>query len=70
MPTEKSVERVREKDPDVPVLFITGWGLREEDYGRLAALNVQGCLFKPVGPDDLDNAIQNALRVTSAGAAG
>ena len=64
------VQRIREKDADVPVLFITGWGLREEDYGRLAALNVQGCLFKPVGPDDLDSAIQNALSVTAARAAG
>ncbi len=55
-------ERLRVHDHNVAILFITGWGLREEDYGRLTALKVDTCLFKPVRPADLDAAIQAALR--------
>src|SRR5437762_2027466 len=33
-------ERLRAVDPNVAVLFITGWGLREEDQGRLDSLKV------------------------------
>ena len=55
-------ERLRAIDPDVAMLFITGWGLREEDYARLETLGVKRCLFKPVQPDELDSAIQSALR--------
>jgi PAS domain S-box-containing protein len=51
-------QRVRAKDREVAILFITGWGLREEDRARLTALGIQRCLFKPVGPADLDAAIQ------------
>ena len=54
-------ERLRAIDTRVPLLFITGWGLREEDHARLAALGVKRCLFKPVGPTDLDGAVQEAL---------
>jgi PAS domain S-box-containing protein len=54
-------ERIRAIDPHVAILFITGWGLREEDQSRLAALRVRRCLFKPVRPADLDAAIQDAL---------
>jgi PAS domain S-box-containing protein len=54
-------ERLRRLDAAVPIIFITGWGLREEDSGRLAALKVDRCLFKPVRPADLDVAIQAAL---------
>jgi PAS domain S-box-containing protein len=54
-------ERLRAVDPDVAILFITGWGLREEDHGRLDTLKVRRCLFKPVRPGDLDAAIQDAL---------
>jgi PAS domain S-box-containing protein len=54
-------ERLRAADPRVPLLFITGWGLREEDHARLAGLGVRRCLFKPVRPDELDGAIQDAL---------
>ncbi len=55
-------ERLRAHDHNVAILFITGWGLREEDYARLTALKVDTCLFKPVRPADLDAAIQAALR--------
>jgi len=54
-------ERLRAMDPNVAILFITGWGLREEDQDRLDTLKVRGCLFKPVRPGDLDAAIQDAL---------
>ena len=54
-------ERLRAIDTRVPLLFITGWGLREEDQARLVALGVKRCLFKPVGPTDLDAAVQEAL---------
>jgi PAS domain S-box-containing protein len=54
-------ERLRGLDARVPLLFITGWGLREEDQARLAGLGVRRCLFKPVRPEDLDTALQEAL---------
>jgi len=54
-------ERVRAVDLKVPVVFITGWGLREEERARLSALRVQRCLFKPVRPDELDAAVQAAV---------
>jgi CheY-like chemotaxis protein len=53
-------QRLRALDPRVPLLFITGWGLREEDRARLAGLGVHRCLFKPVRPEDLDAALQDA----------
>jgi PAS domain S-box-containing protein len=56
-------ERIRAVDANVPVLFITGWGLREEERARLSALRVQRCLFKPVRPDELDAAVQAAVSV-------
>ena len=53
-------EKLRAIDARVPMLFITGWGLREEDHARLAGLGVRRCLFKPVRPEDLDTALQDA----------
>ncbi len=54
-------ERLRTLDRSVSILFITGWGLREEDQNRLAALGIRRCLYKPVHPAELDAAIQEAL---------
>jgi PAS domain S-box-containing protein len=54
-------ERLRRVDNSVPLLFITGWGLREEEQSRLNALRIQRCLFKPVRPDELDAAVQAAV---------
>ncbi|MBI2204709.1 MAG: response regulator [Candidatus Rokubacteria bacterium] len=54
--------RLRLVDRAVPIMFLTGWGLREDDRARLDALNVRACLFKPIGPTELDAAIQAALR--------
>jgi PAS domain S-box-containing protein len=56
--------RLRAIDPAVPLMFLTGWGLREEDQAQLAALSISKCLFKPVGPGELDAAIQAALAVS------
>jgi two-component system NtrC family sensor kinase len=54
-------ERLRAADRDVRLMFVTGWGLREEDYARLEELGVKRCLFKPVQPGELDGAIQAVL---------
>jgi CheY-like chemotaxis protein len=59
-------ERLRARDAAVPLLFITGWGMREEDQTRLGALRIQRCLFKPVRPEELDAAIQAAVHPASA----
>jgi CheY-like chemotaxis protein len=55
-------ERIRAIDPAVAILFITGWGLKDEDQARLIGLGIHRCLFKPVLPGDLDASIQSALR--------
>ena len=54
-------ERVRRVDTNVAILFITGWGLRDEEHGRLKMLKIRKCLFKPVRPVELDAAIQDAI---------
>ena len=54
-------QQVRMVDPNVTIVFITGWGLREEDRARLHELGIRRYLFKPVGPVDLDAAIQGAM---------
>jgi len=54
-------ERVRRVDEDIAILLITGWGLRDEEHGRLKTLKIKKCLFKPVRPGELDTAIQDAL---------
>jgi CheY-like chemotaxis protein/anti-sigma regulatory factor (Ser/Thr protein kinase) len=54
-------ERLRGLDAGVPLLFITGWGMREEDHARLGALGIYRCLFKPIRPEDLDAALQEAV---------
>ena len=48
-------------DTNVAILFITGWGLRDEEHGRLKMLKIRKCLFKPVRPVELDAAIQDAI---------
>jgi PAS domain S-box-containing protein len=57
----KLAERLRAADRAIPILFITGWGLRQEDKSRLAVLGVRRCLYKPVQPGELDAAIQETL---------
>ncbi|MEK7446701.1 MAG: response regulator [candidate division NC10 bacterium] len=54
-------QRVRTRDRNVPVVFITGWGLQEEDQERCRALGVTSVLFKPVTPPEFHRAIQTVL---------
>ena len=54
-------ERIREHDPQVPLIFITGWGLQEQDQARSRGLGVSSLLFKPVRPAELHSSVQNAL---------
>jgi signal transduction histidine kinase/CheY-like chemotaxis protein len=54
-------ERLRTGDPNVPLIFITGWGLQEEDQARCRRLGISALLFKPVPPHDLHRTVQVAL---------
>jgi PAS domain S-box-containing protein len=54
-------ERLRTRDPHVPVIFITGWGLQEEDQARCRRLGISALLFKPVSPQQLHQTVQSAL---------
>jgi two-component system sensor histidine kinase EvgS len=54
-------ERLRAADDAVAILFVTGWGLREEEMSRMEDLGVSRCLFKPVHPDELDAALRAAV---------
>jgi PAS domain S-box-containing protein len=54
-------ERVRARDPRVPIVFITGWGMQEQDQARCRGLGVSSLLFKPVRPVELHAAVQTAL---------
>ena len=54
-------ERLRAGDPHVPVIFITGWGLQEEDQARCRRLGISALLFKPVSPQQLHQTVQSAL---------
>ncbi|MEK7709412.1 MAG: response regulator, partial [candidate division NC10 bacterium] len=54
-------ERVRAMDPNVPMIFVTGWGLTEKDRERCRSLGVRHWLFKPVKPSELNRTVQDAL---------
>jgi CheY-like chemotaxis protein len=54
-------QRIRALDRKVPVIFITGWGLQEEDRERCRHLGIHHVLFKPVGPGELHRTIQSTL---------
>ena len=54
-------ERLRAMDPNVPMIFITGWGLTEKDRERCRNLGVRHWLFKPVKPSELNRTVQDAL---------
>jgi PAS domain S-box-containing protein len=54
-------EQLRARDPNVPVIFITGWGLQEEDQARCRRLGISALLFKPVPPAELHRKVQIAL---------
>jgi len=54
-------DRVHALDPRVPVTFITGWGLSEEDRERCRLRGIRHCVFKPVRPEELLQAVQHAM---------
>ncbi|HET8577960.1 MAG TPA: response regulator [Methylomirabilota bacterium] len=54
-------ERIRARDAKVPLIFVTGWGLHEEDQARCRGLGITSLLFKPVRPPELHRAVQSAL---------
>ncbi len=54
-------DNLRKRDPEVPLVFITGWGMQEQDQARCRALGVSSLLFKPVRPAELHAAVQGAL---------
>jgi len=54
-------QRIRGRDHNVPIAFITGWGLQDEDQERCRGLSVSTILFKPVNPPQLHRAVQTTL---------
>jgi CheY-like chemotaxis protein len=54
-------QRIRAHDRNVPVAFITGWGLHEEDQERCRHLGIHHVLFKPVSPGEMHRTIQSTL---------
>jgi CheY-like chemotaxis protein len=54
-------QHIRDRDPQVPIIFITGWGLQEQDQARCRGLGISSLLFKPVRPVDLHGAVQSTL---------
>jgi PAS domain S-box-containing protein len=57
-------ERLRARDAHIPLMFITGWGLQEQDQARARGLGISALLFKPVRPTELHNSVQAALGAT------
>jgi PAS domain S-box-containing protein len=55
------VDRLRARDAEVPIIFITGWGMQEQDQARCRGLGIFSVLFKPVRPAELYATIQSAL---------
>ena len=54
-------ERIRARDEHVPLVFITGWGMQEQEQARCRGLGISCLLFKPVRPAELHATVQNAL---------
>jgi CheY-like chemotaxis protein len=57
----EAAERLRAADPNITIMFVTGWGLREDEMSRMHDLGVRRCLYKPVMPDDLAAAVREAI---------
>ena len=54
-------DHLRARDADVPLVFITGWGMQEQDQARCRGLGIFALLFKPVRPAELHATVQSAL---------
>jgi PAS domain S-box-containing protein len=63
-------DRLRGRDPKVPLIFITGWGMQEEDQARCRGLGVAALLFKPVRPIELHAAVAEVLATRAAATVG
>jgi two-component system capsular synthesis sensor histidine kinase RcsC len=63
-------DRLRSRDPKVPLIFITGWGMQEEDQARCRGLGVAALLFKPVRPIELHAAVAEVLATRAAATVG
>jgi PAS domain S-box-containing protein len=55
------VDTLRARDTDIPIIFITGWGMQEQDQARCRGLGIFSVLFKPVRPAELYTTVQSAL---------
>ncbi len=56
------IQRIRERDSRLPIVVLTGWGLKgEEDRRRLWELGVSRCLFKPVRLQELLQVVSDLL---------
>jgi CheY-like chemotaxis protein len=62
-------DRLRARDPRLPIIFITGWGMQEEDQARCRGLGVAALLFKPVRPAELHAAVEEVLAGRAGAAA-
>ena len=60
-------QRIRSRDVRVPIAFITGWGLQDEDRERCRNLGVAHVLFKPVTPAEMHRTV-NQIVVSRSGA--
>jgi two-component system C4-dicarboxylate transport response regulator DctD len=54
------VEIAHDRDPNLPVILITGFGPPETHKGS-AVLGVSACLMKPIHPDELISITKEAL---------
>ncbi|HXJ84330.1 MAG TPA: response regulator [Candidatus Methylomirabilis sp.] len=55
------VDLLRRRDTEVPIVFLTGWGMQEQDQARCRGLGIFSVLFKPVRPSELYATVQSAL---------
>jgi CheY-like chemotaxis protein len=62
-------DRLRARDPRLPIIFITGWGMQEGDQARCRGLGVSALLFKPVRPAELHAAVEEVLAGRAGAAA-
>jgi len=57
------IKMVRQKNPDIPIIIITGYG-SDENYALAQTYGVSEFLSKPCSVMDISRAIENALNQT------
>ncbi len=55
------VERVKQVDPEVPVILLSGWAIEQEE-DRVRSAGIDSVLIKPCRIDAVRRAVQQALR--------